>query len=494
MTEALFSALVQVMQFPTVLWLILGVGCGIVVGAIPGLGGGMLISLTIPLTFGMNATDALVMMIGMYVGAVSGGMVSATLLRMPGTPSAVMTTFDGHPMAARGEAGRALGLGVTASLVGGLIAGVFLVVMSPPLAKLALTFGPWEYFSMVLLAVVLIAALSKGSMAKGLLGGALGIAFALPGLNESDGQLRLTFGVDELADGFNLLPVLLGVFVMSQIIRDTAAAATRTAPPIMAKFDKTKLPGLRDLRRHGGNMMRSSVIGTFVGVLPGVGASIASMIAYGTARSLSKTPEKFGTGCEEGIVASESANNSNVGGALVPLITMGIPGSPIDAILLGALVLHQIQPGPLLFVTNGEFVWALMAAYLIANVLMFAMMVVALPGLARIVRIKTAYLMPAIFVFCVIGAFGLSNRMFDVYVVIGFGLVGVLLERAKVPVGPFVIGFVLASILEAELRSGLQASGGSYLPMLTRPVSLFFVLSAGVLLALQMIPRRGSKA
>lgn len=490
MIDALLTAFAQVVQFPTVFWLILGTGCGIVVGAIPGLGGGMLISLTIPLTFGMDATDALVMMIGMYVGAVSGGMVSATLLRMPGTPSAVMTTFDGHPMAARGEAGRALGLGVTASLMGGLVAGVFLVVLSPPLAKLALTFGPWEYFSMVLLAMVLIAALAKGSMVKGLLAGALGIAAALPGLNESDGQLRLTFGADALADGFNLLPVLLGVFVMSQIIRDTAASASRTAAPMIAKFDRARLPSWKEMKGHMPNMLRSSVIGTFIGVLPGVGASIASMIAYGTARSFSKTPEKFGTGHEEGIVASESANNANVGGALVPLITMGIPGSPIDAILLGALVLHRIQPGPLLFTTNGEFVWALIAAYLIANVLMFGMMILALPALARIVRVKTAYLMPAIFVFCMIGAFGLSNRMFDVYVVIGFGVVGVILERAKVPVGPFVIGFVLAGILEAELRSGLQASAGSYMPLLTRPISLFFVISACVLLVLQAIPRR----
>ena len=489
MFDALGIALLQVMGPPTLLWLILGVSCGIVVGAIPGLGGGMLISLTIPLTFGMDATNALVMMIGMYVGAVSGGMVSATLLRMPGTPSAVMTTFDGYPMAMRGEAGRALGLGVSASLAGGLVAGVFLVVLSPPLAKLALTFGPWEYFTMVLLAMVLIAALSKGSMVKGLLAGALGIAVALPGLNESDGQLRLTFGADALSAGFGLLPVLLGVFVMSQIIRDTAGGAGQAIRSV-ARLEGPRLPRLSDVRRHGVNMLRSSVIGTFIGVLPGVGASIAAMIAYGTARSVSKTPEAFGTGSEEGIVASEFANNANVGGALVPLVTMGIPGSPIDAILLGALVLHRIQPGPLLFVTNGPFVWALIAAYLIANVLMFVLMIASLPALARIVTIRTAYLMPAIFVFCLIGAYGLSNRMFDVYVVIGFGIVGVILERAKVPVGPFVIGFVLAGILETELRAGLQSTGGSFLPMLERPVSLFFLIAACLLLALQAIPRR----
>lgn len=457
-------------------WLVLGVASGVFVGAVPGLGGGMLISLTMPLTFNMNSTSALVMMVGMYVGSVSGGLISAILLRMPGTPSSVMTTLDGYPMARNGEPARALGLAIGASLIGGLVAGVFLVFLSPPLARWALAFGPWEYFTMALMALVMIASISQGSMLKGLLGGVLGIAVALPGLNESDGQTRLTFGWHALDDGFNLLPVLLGVFVMSQVIQDAVDIERRGKR--IEVGDASILPGVRVWRRHSVNLARSSIVGTWIGILPGVGASVSSMVSYGLARTFSKTPHKFGTGHDEGIVASEAANNANVGGALIPLIAMGIPGSPIDAILLGALVMHDIQPGPLLFTSNASFVWALIAAYLVANLLMFAMMAVSARRIASVIDFNRAFLLPVIFVFCVVGAYALSNRLFDVWVVIGFGIVGFVLQRAKIPLGPFVIGLVLANLLEGQLRSGLQLSGGSWWPMLTRPIAgAFTVLS-----------------
>lgn len=471
--EALASALLYILTPEAFLWLLLGVSSGIFVGAVPGLGGGMLITLVLPLTFQMDSTLALVMMIGMYVGSVSGGLISATLLRMPGTPSSIITTFDGYPMAQNGEPGRALGLGIGSSLIGGLIAGFFLVVLSPPLSIWALSFGPWEYFTMVLMALVLIASISQGSMIKGLLAGILGITAALPGLNESDGQLRLTFNFHEMDDGFNLLPVLLGVFVMSQIIKDTLQIE-RVAT--MSGDARAVFPKFRQWMGYSTNIIRSACIGTWIGILPGVGASISSMVSYGVAKTFSRTPEKFGTGHDEGIIASEAANNANVGGALIPLVTMGIPGSPIDAILLGALVLHKIQPGPLLFTTNAPFVWSLIAAYLVANVLMFFIMSFSVRHIARLIQFNRAYLLPVIFVFCMIGAYSLSNRMFDVWVVIGFGLIGFFLDRVKVPLGPFVIGYVLAGVLEAELRSGLQSSQGSYLPMVTRPISLTFTL------------------
>jgi len=433
------------------------------------------------LTFYMNSTHALVLMVAMYVGSVSGGLISAMLLRMPGTPSSIMTTFDGYPMAARGEPHRALALGIGSSLVGGMIAGVFLVVLSPPLSRWAMQFGPWEYFTMVLMAIVLIASLSQGSMLKGLMAGFLGMMFAMPGFNESDGQLRLTFGITELSDGFKLLPMLLGVFVTSQIIKD---ALEIDRQPEALKIGKGRaLLGLAEWSRHKWNLLRSSVIGTWIGILPGVGASISAMVAYGVTKNVSQTPEKFGTGHDEGVVASEAANNANVGGALIPLITMGIPGSPIDAILLSALILHNIQPGPLLFMTNGDFVWALIAAYLVANVLMFVTMVGTARWLARVIVIDRAVLLPIIFVACVIGAYALSNRLYDVWVVVGFGIVGFFLERAKVPLGPFVIGFVLAPLFESEFRAALQISGGDYLGITERPIAMGFMAVALVMLA-----------
>ncbi|HRY25382.1 MAG: tripartite tricarboxylate transporter permease [Geminicoccaceae bacterium] len=474
------SALLYIAQPWPFFFVLLGTSLGVFVGAVPGLTGGMLIALVMPLTFYMDSTLALVMMVAMYVGSVSGGLISATLLRMPGTPSSVMTTFDGYPMAQQGQPERALALGIGSSLIGGLIAGVVLVLLSPPLSKWAMTFSPWEYFTMVLMAIVLIASISQGSMIKGLIAGFLGMVMAMPGLNPSDGQLRLTFGIDAFADGFKLLPVLLGAFVMSQVIKDALEINKR---PVMLKLGAGRvLVPLREWRSHWVNILRSSVIGTWIGILPGVGASISAMVAYVTAKNLSRTPEKFGTGHAEGIVASEAANNANVGGALIPLITMGIPGSPIDAILLSALILHNIQPGPLLFITNGEFVWALMAAYLVANVVMFLLMTLSIRWIARVVTVEKAFILPIIFVCCVIGAYALSNRMYDVWVVIAFGVIGFLLDRAKVPLGPFVIGFVLAGIFEAELRSSLQMSDNGILGILERPIAMTFVLVSVVML------------
>ena len=492
MIADLAGAFVYIFQPLPLFFLVLGTWLGIFVGAVPGLTGGMLISLIIPLTFYMNSTHALVLMVAMYVGSVSGGLISAMLFRMPGTPSSIMTTFDGYPMAARGEPHRALALGIGASLVGGLVAGFFLVVLSPPLSRWAMQFGPWEYFAMVLMALVLIASLSEGSMVKGLLSGFLGMLFAMPGFNESDGQLRLTFGVNELADGFKLLPMLLGIFVTSQIIKD-ALEIDRHPETLDIGAGRALIP-LGQWTRHGWNLLRSSVVGTWIGILPGVGASISSMVAYGITKNMSKTPERFGTGHDEGIVASEAANNANVGGALIPLITMGIPGSPIDAILLSALILHNIQPGPLLFITNGDFVWALVAAYLVANVLMFATMTFSVRGLARMVTVDRAILLPVIFVFCVVGAYALSNRIYDVWVVVAFGLIGFGLERARVPLGPFVIGFVLEPLFESELRAALQISGGDYLGVLDRPIATGFVLVAAVMMLWPAIQARRRKS
>tara|TARA_Y100000588_G_scaffold388900_1_gene490229 strand:+ start:4414 stop:5847 length:1434 start_codon:yes stop_codon:yes gene_type:complete len=458
------------------MWLTVGVASGIFVGAIPGLGGGMLMALTVPLTFSMDSTHAVLLLMGMHVGSVTGGLISATLFKMPGTPSAMMTTFDGYPMAQSGKPGLALSLGIGASFLGGLVSAGFLIILAPPLAKLALKFGPWEYFAMVLMALVLISSISQGTMLKGLLSAMLGITAALPGLNASDGQLRLTFGFDSMTDGFNLLPVLLGIFVMSQLIKDTVEL-NKTASIISLK--NTQLfPKLSTWKKQSLNLMRSSIVGTWIGILPGIGASISSMVSYGMAKAFSKTPEKFGTGHKEGVVASEAANNANAGGALIPLITLGIPGAPVDAILLGAMIMHRIQPGPLLFQTNGDLVWALMGGYLVANILMFLVMLFSTRLVARIININRAYMIPIIFVFCLIGAFALSNRIFDVWLVIVFGIVGFVLDKAKFPLGPFVIGYVLTGFLEENLRSGLQASDGSYFPLLTRPLSLIFVLVA----------------
>ena len=478
--DGLISGLGIVFQPWAFFYCVLGTALGIAVGAIPGLTGAMLIALTLPLTYYMTPTDAVVLLIAMYVGAITGGLITATLLRMPGTPSNVMTTFDGYPMARAGKPGRALGLGISASFIGGIISWIFLFLLAKPLSIWATRFGPFEYFTLILMAMVLIASVSQGSLIKGLIAGLLGMLVSMPGVDPSSGQPRLTFDWYMLNSGLKLLPVLIGVFAVSQIISDIL--------DIARKIDRVEsstsglMMRIKDWIRHAGNMIRSSLIGTFVGILPGVGASIGSVIAYTTAKNVSKAPEKFGKGAEEGIIASEAANNATVGGALIPLIAMGIPGSVIDAILIGALMIHSIQPGPTLFLTNADVVWAMIATCLVANFLMLFMMIGSAGWVARLAYIPRPFLLPVIIVFCIIGSYGLDNVMLDVWIMLVFGIIGFLLERARYPLGPFVIGFVLAPLMEAKLRSGLMMTAGSIEPIFTRPLSLLFLVCAAVLL------------
>lgn len=457
-----------------ILWICVGVIVGVLVGAVPGLTGAMAISLTVPLTFGMDPQHALALLVSMYVGSVSGGLITATLLRIPGTPASIITTLDGFPMAQGGRPGRALGLGIFASLFGGLLSGLVLALLAKPLADWSTKMGPADMFSLVFLALVLIAVLSRESMVKGLFAGALGLFLALPGQHPALGQSRLTFGFAEMDAGFKLLPVLLGLFAVSQVLRDMLELR-KGGETIEVKQDSLWLkPG--EWKAHIVNLLRSSGIGSIVGVLPGIGANVGSILAYGAAKAQSPTPEKFGTGCDEGIVASEAANNATVGGALVPLIALGIPGSVIDAILLGALVIHGLQPGPLLFQNNPEVVNTIISSYFIANVVMFAFMFIAARHIAKLARVPKEILIPIILTFCVLGSFALGNRMFDVWVMIGFGVIGFGLERFKVPLAPFVIGFVLAPMAEENLCSALMLSGGSWVPFFTRPISLLLLV------------------
>lgn len=461
------------------------------VGAIPGLTGAMLIALTLPLTFSMGGEQALVLLISMYVGSVSGGLITATLLRMPGTPASIMTTLDGYPMAKQGQPGRALGLGVAASFIGGMISWGFLVLLAKPMADWSTMFGPFEFFALVLMAMVLIASVGGSSLAKGLLSGFLGILATMPGTAPATGQIRWTLGVHAMDDGFKLLPVLIGLFAVNQIIRDIVHL-DEPIERIQLKREGMFL-SFGDWMKHAVNLLRSSVIGTWIGILPGIGANVGSVVAYSAARSLSKTPEEFGSGSEEGIIASESANNATVGGALIPLIAMGIPGSVIDAILLGALVIHGLQPGPLLFDQNPNAVYVIMGTMLLANIFMFGFMLLSLGWLSKLATIPRAYLLPVILTFCVIGSFALGNRMFDVWAMLGFGVFGFALEKLKIPLAPFVIGFVLAPIAEEHLSAGLMQTGGSYLPLVTRPISLIFCSIAAILLCWTLIRHHKTK-
>lgn len=472
-------------------FILIGTFSGIVIGALPGLNGAMLVALTLPLTYGWNPIYAIALLVGQYVGSISGGLVSATLLNIPGSPSSMMTTLDAAPMARKGNPARALQLGIIASFIGGMVSWLALVFLSPPLAKIALKFGPHEYFALVLVALMLISSLSEGSMVKALMSAALGMIVAFPGIDTITAQPRLTFGFSQLLGGFDLLAVLLGIFAVTQLLGDAGTS--------LAGAERIKLAGkssfitISDISKQAVNMLRSSFIGTWIGILPGVGGSVGAIVSYVTAKNMSKTPEKFGTGCDEGVVASEAANNATVGGALIPMITMGIPGSIIDVILIAALTLHNIRPGPLLFQNEPQIVYGFMSTLLIANVLMLVIMLFGIRLFARLIDAPTKYLVPVLLLLCVVGAYAVNNRVFDIWVMLGFGLIGLVFRAWKIPIAPFVIGFILTPIAETNLRTAMILSENSFVDFVSRPVTAIFLVLSVAVLFLPLVRRKGSR-
>lgn len=484
--EGLLSAFGFVLTPLPLLLMVAGVSAGVFVGAIPGLTGTMLIALCLPLTFFMTPETAIVLLISIYVGAISGGLITATLLKMPGTEAAIMTTLDGFPMASSGRPGRALGLGTGASFIGGVVSWFALVILAKPLSIWATQFTPFNYFALIVMALVLIAVISQGSMLKGILAAFIGALLSLPGIDASSGSPRLTFGLVELNGGIDPIPMFIGLFALGTVFSDMLDR--QNAPKGVEVSRKGILMSLQDYARHGINLVRSSVIGTWIGLLPGVGAVIGSMVAYSVSKSFSKEKEKYGSGSEEGIIASESANNATIGGAMIPLVALGLPGSLNNVLLLAALLIHSIQPGPLLFVNNPDLVYTLMAALLLANVVMYIVMVVSVRWVSKINGIPRSILFPIIIVSCIVGGFAYSNSAADVWLLIGFGVLGFLMERGGFPKGPMAISFILIPLAEQKLRTGLQITAGSWSPLYADPLTLAMLLIA---LAMLFLPYYG---
>ena len=464
---------------------VLGTALGIIVGAIPGLSGAMLIALTLPLTFKMAPEQAMALIVCMYTGSITGGLVSAVLLRIPGTPSNVITVFDGYAMAQKGQAGRALGLGVGASLFGAIFAWFALLLLTKPLADVAVRFTPFDFFALVLTALVLISSVSGKSMAKGLLAGTIGVLLSFPGMDDNTGRTRFTMGLWQLTSGFDILPVLVGVFGVGTVMAELVKPISKVQALVYSSSDQWIK--WSEWKEQFWNLLRSSAIGTWIGILPGVGASVGSLVAYTVAKNVSHNPDEFGTGAPSGIVASEAGNNATVGGALIPLLAIGIPGSVIDVFLMSAMMIHGIQPGPLLFEQHAGIVYVVIAACLFSSVLMFGQMYLMIPLLRRVLDVPRQFVLPLIMVFCVVGVFASSNRMFDVWIMLGFGVLGFLMERGGLPLGPFVIGFILAPIAESRLRQGLMMTDGSYLPLVTQPLTLSLLIVSGLLVFWPML-------
>ena len=488
-----FAAGIQlVFQTETLVLMVLGVVAGIVIGALPGLTATMAMALVTPFTFGMPASTAISVLLAIYVGAISGGLISAILLKIPGTPSSIVTTFDGFPMARQGFAGKALGTAIMVSFIGGLISFLILMLVSPQLAKFALKFGPHEYFAVGILGLSTIVSMGSGSPLKGLISGAFGLLFSTVGLDIMTGIPRFTFGSQELTSGLDFVAVLIGLFAISQVLADIEN--------IYQKLDvKTKIgslfPSLAEIKRNVVNIFRSAFIGTWVGILPGAGGSIASLMSYDQAKKFSKTPEKFGTGYIDGIVASETANNAVIGGALIPLLTLGIPGDTPAAILLAALTLHGLQPGPLLYRTNPEIFQIVFISLCVANIMMVLIEMSGIKIFIKILKVPKYILLPLIVGLCVVGSYSINNRFLDVWTMFGFGVLGYLMEKHGFSVAPAVLGVVLGPMIEGEFRRALLISQGNLGSFFTRPISAIVLALTIVLLIVPGLKKlkRGAK-
>ena len=465
----------QVALTPTnLLFAFIGALLGTIIGALPGIGPSAGVAVLLPVTFGMSPVSALIMLAGIYYGAMYGGTITSVLINTPGESASVMTTLDGFQMALQGRAGAALGMAAIGSFIAGTASVVLLMVAAPPLADLAVTFGPPEYFALMVLGLTTLASLTGDSILKGLLMALAGLLLGTIGIDVMIGAPRYTFDNVELLDGLDFLPVAVGLFAIGELLFNLYQPVRNE--PIKAKLSGL-LPTGQDWRDSWGAIVRGTVIGFFVGMLPGAGATIASFLAYGAEKRVSKRPEKFGTGVVEGVAAPESANNAASTGALVPLMALGIPGSGTTAVMLGALTLYGMQPGPLLVSTHPEVFWGLVASMYIGNMMLLVLNLPLAPVFASVLRVPYAILIPIIIGIALFGVYSVENSIFNVGVAIVFGGLGFVMRIYGYPAAPLVLALVLGPMLEKALRQSLQMSLGDMDIFVTRPVS------AGILLA-----------
>jgi putative tricarboxylic transport membrane protein len=457
------------------LFAFVGVFLGTVIGALPGIGPSAGVAVLLPVTFGMSPVTAIIMLAGIYYGAMYGGTITSVLINTPGESSSVMTTLDGYQLALKGRAGAALGMAAIGSFIAGTVSVVLLMVAAPPLADLAVTFGPPEYFALMVLGLTTLASLTGGSMLKGMLMAVAGLLLGTVGIDLMLGAPRFTFENVNLLDGLDFLPVAVGLFAIGELLFNLYR-------PIRVEPIKATLSGLlptrQDWRDSYGSIARGTLIGFFVGMLPGAGATISSFLAYAVEKRVSKRPEMFGTGVIEGVAAPESANNAASTGALVPLMALGIPGSGTTAVMLGAFTLYGMQPGPLLLSTHPEVFWGLVASMYIGNAMLLILNLPLAPLFASILRVPYSILIPIITGIALFGVYSVENSLFNVGVTIFFGGIGFAMRLYGYPAAPLVLALVLGPMLEKALRQSLQMSLGSPEIFVTRPMSAFILVFA----------------
>ncbi len=482
------DGLAFVMGVIPILTITLGVAMGIVAGATPGLSPSMGVALLVPFTYAMSPTLALILLVAIYIAANYGGSITAVTINAPGTPSSVVTAFDGYPLTKKGKPGLALGVSLVASTVGGIIGTLILIFFSGPLANFALKFHPAEYFALAIFGLTTVASLGGKNWIKAFIAAMFGLLLNTIGIDPISGVSRFTFGLSFLYDGFALIPALIGLFALSEIFKQLEGGDFSTRA---VDAGKQEWPTAKAYWKLKTTIMRSSFMGTIIGIFPGAGATIAAFISYDVAKRVSKTPEEFGHGSMEGVAAAEGANSSSVGGALIPLLTLGIPGSASTAVLIGALMIHDLTPGPQLFISNPDIIYGLLASLLLANVILLVLGFFGSRLWIKVTTIPKTVLFPLIFAVSIIGSFAVRNSFFDVAACLAFGVFGWLLRRYNYPVAPIILGMVLGNIAETNfIRANMM---GGWTVFFTRPLSLGMLVVAAASFAVPFIQARKQK-
>ncbi len=466
-------------------------GCllGTLIGVLPGLGPAAGTAILIPLTFKLDPTGGIIMLAAIYYGAMYGGTITSVLINVPGEAASVITCIDGHQMAKQGRGGTALGIAAIGSFVGGIAATLALVVVAPPLAQLALKFGPPEFFALMLFGLCLVSGLAGGSMLAAMLMTVLGLLLAMIGIDPVRGAPRFAFDIPDLYDGIGFIAVVMGLFGVSEIL---LAAEGPAGKVLRSKFSKL-LPSREEWRLSVGAIWRGTGIGFVLGLIPGIGSIVPTFMSYIVEKRLSKTPERFGKGAIEGVAGPEAANNAYANAAMIPFLTLGIPSSPTIAVLMGAFIINGITPGPFLFQERPDLVWTVIASFFIGNVILLVLNLPLVGLWAKLLDLPFQYLCVGVLLFCVVGAYSLQQSIFDVWIMIAFGIIGYVFRKLELPLAPLVLGLILGPAIEKSLRTSLEMSAGDYSIFFTRPLCLGLLIAAAAVLlgaALKLAPKK----
>jgi putative tricarboxylic transport membrane protein len=488
--ELILSSAAQVFHPQTILFILAGAFGGVLVGCIPGLTSTMGIALLIPFTYGLSIIPSVGMLLGIFCGAMYGGSVAAILIKTPGTPAAAATVLDGYPMGQRGESGRALSIALFSSFCGGTIGALTMTFLSPLVSRMALKFGPAEFFALAVFGLSVIISISGKSITKGLMSGFFGLLLATVGMDKVSGYLRFS-RMPGLYEGIPFIPALIGLFAISEVFNNIENILK--SQKISAKISGS-LPSWKDIKIIAPTIAKGSLIGTFIGAVPGAGGDIAAFVSYSEAKRSSKHPEKFGTGTPEGIAAAECANNACSGGAMIPMLSLGVPGDSNTAVLMGAFILQGFQPGPMMYVEHLDIVYAVFMSMIMANI---AFLIIGMAGVkifARVISIERKLLIPAIMTLSLVGAYAINQNMFDVFLAVIMGAVGYLLQKYEFPLSPILLALILGPMCESNLRRFMQIDDGRFYLIFTKPICIVFIaLALGSLVTSVINQRKISK-